>query len=99
MPLKVVKNGTNPEIDPIGFAPAQKEGYTILKKYCVECHGQDRIIEALQTGKSRTGGHYGEEEFHQKVTQILRRPGVGMSRDDARKLDELLIFLVSGTRR
>lgn len=94
--LKVVKHGDNVEIDPTGFSPTLKEGYVVLQRHCTECHGQDRIIEALQTGKSRSGHAYGEEEFHHKVTQILRRPGVGMSRDDARKLEEMLVFLVKG---
>jgi mono/diheme cytochrome c family protein len=92
--LRVIRHGDIVEIDPAGIPPAQRDGYAILRKHCVDCHGQDRIIEALQSGKSRSGNVYGEEEFHHKVTQILRRPGVGMDRDDARKLDELLIFLV-----
>jgi hypothetical protein len=93
--LKIIKKGEVQEIDPSAFPKEMRDAYKVLTEHCLECHGQDRIIEVLRTGKSRTGTVYGEKNFHEKVLHMMRQGGVGMSRDDARMLTEFFTFLTA----
>lgn len=91
--LKVVRKGDAPTIDPSAFPKEMQEAYRIMTDRCLKCHGQDRIIEALKTGKSRTGTPYGESSFHEKIIHMLRQGGIGMSHEEAKKLTEFFSFL------
>lgn len=91
--LKVVRKGETQTMDPTAFPKEMQDAYRIMVERCLHCHGQDRIIGALQTGKSRTGTPYGEKSFHEKIVHMLRQGGVGMSHEEAKKLTEFFTFL------
>ena len=93
--LKVINKADSVQIDPAAFPPEIKANFVIMNKHCNDCHGQDRIVEALRTGLSRTGVPYGEKNFHEKVMRMSRRQGVSISREEALKLTELFTFLVN----
>src|SRR5690242_17333625 len=78
--LKVINKGDIQEIDPAAFPKDMRDAYKVMTSHCQECHGQDRIIEVLRTGHSRTGTPYGEKNFHEKIVHMMRQGGVGMTR-------------------
>jgi len=98
-PIRVVGSGDDIHLDPRSIPSEIQSGYQVYTRSCLGCHGEERIITTLKSGKSPiTGQQYGEREFREKIIRILRGSKTDLDRDDARELLFFFSYLITRAR-
>ena len=89
-PMRVMGSGEDMEIDPASVPAHLREGYAIMERTCLACHGEERFLELVKDCREQKNSSrsYCEQEVRQAVGHNLRRPGVDLDREDTRKLFE-----------
>lgn len=86
--------------DKMGFDPAQipadlKPAFEIMKVKCIQCHTQERTVIAIQTGIAPvTGQPFDKQATKAYGIKMLRKPKSNMTRDDVKKVVDLMNFLI-----
>lgn len=97
--VRVLGAGDDIRLDPRSIPVEIQTGYRALTQFCLECHGEERIITTLRTGKSPvTRQPYGEREFREKIVKVLRSSKTDLNRDAAKELLHFFTYLINRTR-
>lgn len=92
--VRIIDSGGELRFDPTSIPENLRAGYRAYRTYCLECHGEERIIVTLRTGRSTvTGETYGEQEFRQKIVKVLRG-GTDLDRESAREIYRFFSHLI-----
>jgi mono/diheme cytochrome c family protein len=93
--IRTMGSGEKTEIDPTTLPADMREGYALLVKACLVCHGQDRILQMIRHAQEQK--HSSEEtvvrDIKEAAVRNLRRPGVDLSRQEGKTLLDFLVRL------
>ena len=90
----VIGSGIQQEIDPASLPTDLQPSYSLFKKHCTGCHGQERIIFVLQNCRSKmTGEEYCENRLKEKIGRMIRQPGTSLGKSDGKVLYNFLLAL------
>ena len=92
--VRTIGTGEGLEIDPASVPPSLQEGYTLMKRACVSCHGQARLLLPIQLCRDKK--HDEEQcvrDIKVPVMRMLRRPGVNLSRQEGKILIDFFLQL------
>lgn len=94
--LRVTVSEGEMTFDPRTIPSEIQPHYMLFKKFCLDCHGEGRVILTLRTRRSPvTGERYGEEEFRQKIVRILRGSKNDLDREAAKELITFFSYLIN----
>ena len=95
LPVKVIGSGNDVEFDSRTIPADMQKGYLAMKMFCLECHGQERMITTLKTGVSPvTKLPYKEAEFKDKIVKIMRSPKSNLDAGNAKILTDFFHYLI-----
>lgn len=92
----VVKKGTDYQIDTSRIPAQMRDNYKLMLEKCTRCHSLDRILSAIDTGiVQSTAMEYNAKTIHEYGLKMLRKKSSHMTKEDVRKVSDLLIFMVN----
>lgn len=93
--IKSVGRGDKMNFDPAQIPSDLKEAFEIMKTKCIQCHTQERTVIAIQTGIAPvTGQPFDKQATKAYGIKMLRKPKSNMTRDDVKKVVELMNYLI-----
>lgn len=97
--IRVLGAGNEVELDPSSIPAELRSGYLVMKKYCMSCHGEERIISTLRAGISPvTKQPYGDAEFRDKIIKIMRSSRADLDRSHAKELIDFFTIILHRAR-
>jgi mono/diheme cytochrome c family protein len=92
--IRTIGTGEKAEIDPASLPADMREGYALLLKACLACHGQDRVLQPIRHAQEQKyNEEYAIRDIKVAVMRNLRRPGVDLSRQEGKTLQDFMIQL------
>lgn len=93
--IRAVGKGDKMAFDPAQIPADLKPAYEIMKVKCIQCHTQERTVIAIQTGIAPvTGQPFDKQATKAYGIKMLRKPKSNMTRDDVKKVVELMNYLI-----
>ncbi len=93
--IKSVGKGDKMNFDPSQIPADLKPAFEIMKVKCVQCHTQERTVIAIQTGIAPvTGQPFDKQATKAYGIKMLRKPKSNMSREEVKKVVDLMNFLI-----
>lgn len=93
--IRAVGKGDKMNFDPSQIPPDMKAAFEIMKVKCVQCHTQERTVIAIQTGIAPvTGQPFDKQATKAYGIKMLRKPKSNMTREDVKKVVELMNYLI-----
>jgi hypothetical protein len=98
--IKSVGKGDKMNFDPSQIPSDLKPAFEIMKVKCVQCHTQERTVIAIQTGIAPvTGQPFDKQATKAYGIKMLRKPKSNMSREEVKKVVDLMNFLIDEAAR
>lgn len=93
--IKAVGKGDKMNFDPAQIPADLKPAFEIMKVKCIQCHTQERTVIAIQTGIAPvTGQPFDKQATKAYGIKMLRKPKSNMSREEVKKVVDLMNFLI-----
>lgn len=93
--VKAVGKGENLNFDPKGIPPRFFEAFGIMKVKCIQCHTMERTVVAIQSGVAPiTGQLFDKQATKAYAIKMMRKPKSNMSRDEIKKVYQLMNYLI-----
>jgi hypothetical protein len=93
--IRSVGKGDKMNFDPSQIPADMKGAFEIMKVKCVQCHTQERTVIAIQTGIAPvTGQPFDKQATKAYGIKMLRKPKSNMTREDVKKVVELMNYLI-----
>ena len=93
--IRSVGKGDKMTFDPAQIPADLKPAYEIMKVKCIQCHTQERTVIAIQTGIAPvTGQPFDKQATKAYGIKMLRKPKSNMTRDEVKKVVDLMNFLI-----
>lgn len=93
--IRSVGKGDKMNFDPSQIPADLKSAFEIMKVKCIQCHTQERTVIAIQTGIAPvTGQPFDKQATKAYGIKMLRKPKSNMTRDEVKKVVELMNYLI-----
>ena len=93
--IHAVGKGDKMNFDPNQIPADLKPAFEIMKVKCIQCHTQERTVISIQTGIAPvTGQPFDKQATKAYGIKMLRKPKSNMSRDEVKKVVDLMNFLI-----
>lgn len=93
--INAVGKGDKMNFDPSQIPADLKPAFDIMKVKCIQCHTQERTVIAIQTGIAPvTGQPFDRQATKAYGIKMLRKPKSNMSRDEVKKVVDLMNYLI-----
>lgn len=93
--INAVGKGDKMNFDPAQIPADLKPAFEIMKVKCIQCHTQERTVIAVQTGIAPvTGQPFDRQATKAYGIKMLRKPKSNMSRDEVKKVVDLMNYLI-----
>lgn len=93
--INAVGKGDKMNFDPSQIPADLKPAFEIMKIKCIQCHTQERTVIAIQTGIAPvTGQPFDRQATKAYGIKMLRKPKSNMSRDEVKKVVDLMNYLI-----
>ena len=80
-------------LNPASIPDHLKPNWAIMKKKCTKCHGLDRPITSLQTGRTPSGMTFEKSAIKAYGIKMLKKPDSDMNPAEVKSVIELLNWL------
>ena len=92
--IRTIGSGDKTEIDPASLPPQLREGYELMRRSCLSCHGESRTLDPIRHCREKNHNEeYCVRDIRVAIMRNLRRPGVDLSREEGKKLIDFFIQL------
>jgi hypothetical protein len=93
--VKSIGKGETLNFDPKSIPPRFFEAFGIMKVKCATCHTMERTVVAIQSGVAPiTGQLFDKQATKAYAIKMMRKPKSGMSRDEIKKVYQLMNYLI-----
>jgi len=93
--LKTVGSGTGVNFDPDIISQEHQKSYQIMTQKCTTCHGMDRIVLTVLSGKAQvTKQPFDREQAAGYGIRLMRMHNTGLKREEIRDVIRLLQWLI-----
>jgi len=93
--IKTVGKGDKMNFDPSQIPADLKSAFEIMQVKCIQCHTQERTVISIQTGIAPvTGQPFDKQATKAYGIKMLRKPKSNMSREEVKKVVDLMNFLI-----
>lgn len=93
--IKTVGSGTDINFDPAIVSLEHQKSYQIMTRKCATCHGMDRIVLSVLTGKAQvTKQPFDREQAAGYGIRLMRMHDTGLKREEIRDVIRLLQWLI-----
>lgn len=93
--IRAIGKGDKMSFDPAQIPADLKPAFDIMKVKCIQCHTMERTVISVQTGIAPvTGQPFDKQATKAYGIKMLRKPKSNMSRDEVKKVVDLMNFLI-----
>ncbi|QEM68371.1 hypothetical protein FO488_09470 [Geobacter sp. FeAm09] len=93
--IKTVGSGPTINFDPAMIPLEHQESYQIMGKKCTTCHGMDRIVLTILTGKAQvTKQPFDREQAAGYGIRLIRMHNTGLKKEEIRDVIRMLQWLI-----
>lgn len=98
--IKIIRSGGEAGIDTTGFPSKMKSAYKVMAARCAKCHSIDRALVALLTGTSPVSHTpFTKDSVKRHSDRLAKHRDSGMTAEDIKVTDELMIYLINEASR
>jgi len=93
--IKTIGSGADITFDPSIVPLEHQKSYQIMTRKCTTCHGMDRIVLSVLTGKAQvTKQPFDREQAAGYGIRLMRMKNTGLKREEIRDVIRLLQWLI-----
>ena len=93
--INAVGRGDKMNFDPSQIPADLRPAFEIMKVKCIQCHTMERTVISIQTGIAPvTGQPFDKQATKAYGIKMLRKPKSNMTRDDVKKVVDLMNYLI-----